>query len=122
MKRGTTMNINEMNVNDIEMNVNDIMAEVNAKGFIAEATTAKENKVVKMSRTETVQKKKTAKGIEKNTAMKFVKIVAFMGAIGICGYLKLMSPVLYIPIELVSLCVGCFKAGEYKGKADSENR
>lgn len=111
MKRGKNMNTNEMNVNDI-------VAEVNAESFCE--CTNKEEKVVKMSRANIVQKK-ASKGIDKKTVIKFAKIIAFMGAVGICGYLKLMSPVLYIPIELVSLCIGCFKAGECKGKAEAKN-
>lgn len=105
-----------MNTN--EMNLNEIMAEVKADEFCECAT--KENKVVKMNMAKNPKKNKNV--IDKNTAVSLAKIIALMGATGICGYLKLMSPILYIPIELVSLCVGCFKVGEYKGKTEAENR
>lgn len=105
-----------------DMELDNIMAEVNAEGFI-EATN-KDNKAVKTIQKNYAQKqnqKKNVNGIDKATAMNLAKIAAFMGVIGICGYLKLMSPILYIPIELVSLCTGCFKLGEYKGKQEAKN-
>lgn len=101
------------------MELNNIMAEVNADDFCKEVTN-KDGKTAKAIQKNYVKNQKNQKknnmSIDKATAMKFAKIIAFMGVIGICGYLKLMSPVLYCPIELVSLCTLFFKLGEYKGR------
>lgn len=107
-------------VNEAELD--SIMAEVKTNNFIEQT----EEKVINHNREtnnfeETNEEYKEHIKIDKKIRNSLVKNVALMVATGVCGYFKLISPILYIPIELVCLCTVCFKCGEYKGKTEAKN-
>lgn len=104
-----------------EAEVNEIMAEVNAEEFINNAETKIEVKknVIKTNKEQKKMKKNC--NMDKNTKMSIAKNAGLFVLAGVCEYFKLASPILYIPVGLVCLCTVCFKAGEYKGKAEVKN-
>lgn len=101
--------------------VNDILAEVNADNFIGQVEEKKiakvANKSIKESTEKPVKLGQKCKVVDNKIKMSIAKNVGLMIATGVCGYFKLMSPILYIPIELVCLCAVSFKCGEAKGRA-----
>ena len=108
------------NTND--MNVNNIIAEVNAEGFYE--TTKEKKNIVKTNNINKVNKVKEEKKqckMDKETKISIAKNAGLVIASGVCEYFKLASPVLYVSVGLVSLCVLCFKLGEYKGKQEVKN-
>lgn len=98
--------------------LNNIMAEIKADEFIAQAEIKKPVEAIKKP----VKLGQKCKVVNNEIKMNIAKNVGLMIATGVCGYFKLMSPILYIPIELVCLCAVSFKLGEYKGKTNAENR
>lgn len=112
------------NINIEDAELNNILAEVEANDFCSCNVSVKEKRnSVKIDNNSNIKKQPVEKtftknnGMDKKTAIEIAKCVALMVATGLCGYLELMSPILYIPIEIVSLCTVCFKLGEFKGKA-----
>ena len=114
----TTNNINK------DMELNNILAEVEAKDFFgSEAPVAIRTKKnsVKIDKNSNIKKKPVEKvftnnSMDKKTVLEIAKTVALMGATGICAYLKLVNPIVWIPIEIISLCAVSYKFGEHKGK------
>lgn len=105
--------------------VDDIVAEFTADNFIGQAEEKKIAKVVNKSIKEPTEKPvklgQKCKVVNNEIKMSIAKNAGLMIATGVCAYFKLMSPILYIPIELVCLCAVSFKCGEYKGKAKVKN-
>lgn len=99
------------------MELDNIIAETNAEEFIKQVEIKKPVKAVEKP----VKLGQKCNAMDNKIKMSIAKNVGLMIATGVCGYFKLMSPILYIPIELVCLCAVSFKFGEYKGKAEAEN-
>lgn len=113
------MKKNEMNKNEKE--VDNVLAEIKAEEFIEQAEANKSMEELEEF-DEPVKMGNRCKVADNEIKMSIAKNIGLMIATGVCGYFKLMSPILYIPIELVCLCAVSFKLGEYNGKAKAENR
>ena len=115
--------VNNAEVNNAE--VDNIVAEVNAENFIGQVEEKKIakviNKPIKESTEKSVKLGSRCKVVNNKIMMSIAKNAGLMLATGVCGYLELMSPILYIPIELVCLCAVSFKCGEYKGMTKAKN-
>lgn len=103
-----------------EEELNGILAEVEAENFCEYVATKEKKNVVKVNAmNKTVEKKQKNVKIDKNIAKSLGKTVALMTVAGACGYFELAKPILYASVELVCLCVICFKLGEFKGKTNN---
>ena len=110
-----------------EMKVDSILEEIKEESFIE---SAKEKKVEKKAKkvennknmVKASDKQKKHNKVDKKTRNYFAKNIALMIATAICGYFKLMSPVLYIPIEIIGLCAISYKCGEVKGRMMNDGK
>lgn len=103
-----------------EKELDNVLAEIKAENFI-EQVEANSRVEEAEELEEPVKLGQKCKVVDNEIKMSIAKNIGLMIATGVCGYFKLMSPILYIPIELVCLCAVSFKCGEYKGKAEAKN-
>ena len=100
------------------MGIDNIIAEVENNEFYGTETAEKnvnvEKKVNKksMEKGRKIDKKKM---VSKEFRKCFLKNFVIMAVTAVCAYFKLMHPIVYIPIEIVCLCIVCVKFGEWNG-------